>query len=129
MTIGQELTCGIDLIDMTEWNNALDVGGDLFIKDNFTESEQTTCAGDIQRLAARFAVKEAVVKAMGTGFSDGISAKDIEIVTTQSGKPELQLYGDAQNHAEKTGIVKWSISLSHEKLFVVAMAIAVRMTR
>lgn len=122
----QRFACGIDLIDMTDWRNALELGGELFISDNFTESEQKTCAGDVQRLAARFAAKEAVVKAMGTGFTEGIGAKDIEIVTKRSGQPAIQLHGDARNHAELEGITEWSISLSHEKRFATAIAIATR---
>lgn len=75
------------------------------------------------RLAARFAVKRAASKALGTGWS-GISFKEIEVVKQKSGEPALTLHGRAKTIAEKNGLTNWQVSLSHEKEFATAVVLA-----
>ncbi|MCL2804595.1 MAG: holo-ACP synthase [Treponema sp.] len=75
-----------------------------------------------QALAARFAAKEAFGKALGTGLAQ-ISLKDIMIYNDDNGKPELKLFGSAQEAFEKSGAAKAHVSLSHEKENAIAMII------
>jgi len=75
-----------------------------------------------QTLAARFAAKEAFGKALGTGLSQ-IALKDISIYNNDKGKPEIKLYGTAQEAFEKSGAAKAHISLSHERENAIAMII------
>lgn len=74
-------------------------------------------------LAKRFAAKEAVAKALGTGISKGVSFQDIEISNNQHGQPQLTLHGDTQALAEKLGVTKFFISLSDEKKYAIAYVI------
>ncbi len=76
-----------------------------------------------QRLAVRFAAKEAVMKALGVGIGE-VGLKDIEVVRLGSGAPSLKLSGRAQKMARQKGIEKWHISLSHTKSSAIAIAIA-----
>ena len=99
--------------------------GRRFLARIFTPQEQAYCQGRIPSLAGRFAVKEAVAKALGTGIGD-MSWVEIEIVSDKAGRPELVLHGAAKQIAEELGLTDWSISLSHTENhaigFVVAMA-------
>ena len=97
--------------------------GESFITRIFTSAEQTECGTNFQSLAARFAGKEAVSKALGTGIGD-VGWKDIEILRAESGAPILKLHGYAQQLANQIGLVTWSISLSHTREHAVAMVVA-----
>jgi holo-[acyl-carrier protein] synthase len=77
-----------------------------------------------QHLAARFACKEAVMKALGTGLTSGITWRDIEIVTLPSGKPVIKLHGAAAKIAVARSLSQWEITLSHTKEVAAAVAIA-----
>ncbi|SIS91699.1 holo-ACP synthase [Neptunomonas antarctica] len=74
--------------------------------------------------AKRFAAKEAVVKALGTGIGRGVSWQHIEVVNNSMGKPEVRLSAGAEEHAQRQGIIKIHISYSDEQDYVVAFAIA-----
>jgi holo-[acyl-carrier protein] synthase len=74
--------------------------------------------------AKRFAAKEAVVKALGTGIGRGVSWQHIEVVNNAMGKPEIKLSAGAEGHAQQQGIIKIHISYSDEQDYVVAFAIA-----
>lgn len=86
--------------------------GARFANRIFTTQEQAHCHGRIPSLAARFAIKEAVAKALGTGIGD-IRWLDIEVVSDERGKPHLHLHEQAQLLAAEQGIHHWSISLTH----------------
>lgn len=77
-------------------------------------------------IAGRFAAKEAVLKCLGTGMKDGISLKDIEIINSKSGKPNVYLFGEVKSICESVGINKWHITISHSENFTIAFAIAER---
>ena len=79
--------------------------------------------GRTPALAARFAVKEAVAKALGTGIGK-VSWKDIEVRLDDNRKPDLFLHGEAKSVADDLGIVTWSISISHTHFHAVAIAVA-----
>ena len=77
-----------------------------------------------ESLAARWAVKDAVMKALGTGWNDGVMWTDIETRTAPSGKPELIVTGGAKKIADKLEIVEWHVSITHCKTLAIAFVIA-----
>jgi len=98
--------------------------GERFLNRFFTPGERQDCGDKPYRLAARFAAKEAVAKALGTGIGD-IRWVDIEIRTTaERRRPQLALHGRAKKLAEDMGLSEWDISLSHSDSLAVAIAVA-----
>lgn len=94
----------------------------------FTERELAYCRGKrraSEHLAARFAAKEAVLKALGTGWRQGIAWTDVEVVREPSGRPTVRLSGEAARIAQQLGIDSWLISLSHTDTHAMASAIAI----
>lgn len=94
----------------------------------FTRRELAYCAGRrrrVEHLAARFAGKEAVLKALGTGLGQRMQWTDVEIVNELSGRPSVELYGAVAAWAEQQGVQSMDVSLSHTRQFVVAHAVAV----
>jgi len=94
-----------------------------FLQRVFTEQELVDCGDHDHKLAGRFAVKEAVAKALGTGIGL-ISWKEIEIISNESGEPQLFLHDKAQQQAEKLGLTQWSVSISHTGEHAVGLAVA-----
>lgn len=98
--------------------------GDRFLKRFFTAGERADCADVPNRLAARFAAKEAVGKALGTGIGD-VSWLEIEIRTDNSRRrPRLRLHGNAETVAAELGLTEWDISLTHSDSLAMALAVA-----
>ena len=117
------LAVGVDIIEVTRIQRSIDRHGGRFLDRIFTAQEQAYCVGRVERLAARFAVKEAVGKALGTGIGD-ISWKDIEVVNDERGRPELVLHNSAALLAEELALRQWSISMSHSDAYAVGLAVA-----
>ena len=93
----------------------------------FTEEERAYCnktARPAQHFAARFAAREAVLKALGTGFSQGIGLADVSVVNNEAGRPEAVLAGRAREVAAEQGIVEVALSLSYTHDIAVANAVA-----
>jgi holo-[acyl-carrier protein] synthase len=93
----------------------------------FTELENSYCSGRKnfeQHYAGRWAAKEAVMKALGTGWISGLTWTDIEVVNQSGGKPSIQLHDGAANIAKKLGIQEIQISITHCADYAVAFAIA-----
>ncbi len=100
-----------------------------FLNKIYTEEEQEYLSKrnfNPQTAAGIFAAKEAVSKALGTGIS-GFNITDIEVITNEFGKPEVFLHNDALEIAKERGIDKINISISHEKEYAIAFAIAERL--
>jgi holo-[acyl-carrier protein] synthase len=118
------LRVGVDLMDVERIARSLDRYGDRFYRRLFTENERRQCGTRPERLAARFAAKEAVAKALGTGIGD-VCWTEIEVDGDDRGRPILRLHGHAAQVAESLGLTAWEISLSHTTdqaiAFVVAM--------
>ena len=114
---------GVDIIEIYRVQSVLDRYGQRFLKRIFTNSEITYCRGRAPNLAARFAAKEATMKALGTG-ARGVGWKDIEVTRHSSGAPGIQLYGRAKDRALLLNIEEISISLSHSREYAVAFVIA-----
>ena len=94
----------------------------------FTEGEQEYCRSRrrcYEHMAARFAAKEAVRKCLGTGLAQQVRWRDVEIVRTESGKPRVELSGEAAAHARRIGITSVEISLSHTASLALAQAVAI----
>jgi holo-[acyl-carrier protein] synthase len=115
---------GIDVIEISRIAAAIQKEG--FLKKVYTEQERKYCQNRgrhaVASYAARFAAKEAVSKAFGTGFYPG-EAKDIEIVNAANGCPEVILAGDFLQLAKKAGVAKIHISLTHTKEYAAANAV------
>ncbi len=113
---------GIDIIEIARIQRAIDRWGESFLRRVYTEPELRLYQRKPSSLAARFAGKEAVMKALGTGIK-GIGWKEIEILSEPAGQPVVQLYGKAQNKADDMGLVKLAISLSDSKEYAIASVI------
>jgi len=121
------LAVGVDQIEVARVKQSLGRFGQRFLRRVFTEREQRYCNGRAQSLAARFAGKEAVAKALGDGIGD-VGWQEIEIVNEENGRPVLLLHGAAREAAHKQGLDAWAISLSHTETHAIAMVVAMRTT-
>lgn len=125
------LSHGIDLVEIARIARMLADHPERFAEKCFTAAERAYCDRSTRRraehYAARFAAKEAVLKALGTGWRDGIAWTDIEIVRADSGAPSIALSGEAARIAGSLGVARWSLSMSHaggDGGYAVASAIA-----
>jgi holo-[acyl-carrier protein] synthase len=116
------LCTGVDLIEIERVQQTLDRHRQAFLKRCFTAQEQRDCNGRIESLAARFAAKEAVAKALGTGIGP-VSFLEIEVRRGAKGQPQLYLSGQAATRAQTLGIQQWSLSLSHSRGLAVAFVV------
>ena len=98
-----ELVNGVDIIEIPRIKSVADRYGERFLRRIYTEREVAYCRGRAPQLASRFAAKEAVMKALGTGIR-GVRWRDIEIARKPGGPPTVVLHGTAANHWDKTGI-------------------------
>lgn len=114
---------GVDIIETIRIKRAIDRWGERFLHRIYTESELRLCRQRPSALAVRFAGKEAVMKALGTGIR-GISWREIEILAEPSGKPTVRLYGKAQAKADGLGLDTLAISLSDSKEYAVAFVVS-----
>ncbi|MFP3854051.1 MAG: holo-ACP synthase [Anaerolineales bacterium] len=117
------LRSGVDIIEVERIDRAIVRHGQRFFDRFFTAQELIDCGGRTPALAARFAAKEAVAKALGTGIGD-VRWKDIEVVNGERREPILHLHEAAEEIAEELGLAVWSISLSHTHEHAVAVAVA-----
>jgi len=113
---------GVDIIEIARIQRAIRRWGESFLQRVYTEPELKLCYKKPSRLAGRFAGKEAVMKALGTGV-EGISWREIEILAEPSGKPLVRLYGKAQAQADGLGLDKLAISLSDSKEHAIAFVV------
>jgi holo-[acyl-carrier protein] synthase len=113
----------VDIVEIARVRAAVQRHGDGFRRRVYTDLEWQQCGRSYPSLAGRFAAKEAVMKALGVG---GMAFRDIEIVRTPSGKPEVRLSGRMLRRAERLGVTRMSVSISHSRDNAVAMALAER---
>jgi len=112
---------GIDIIEIARIEKAIARWGDTFLHRIYTKPELKRYYKKPSSLAARFAGKEAVIKALGKQARASIW-KEIEIVSDSEGKPLVHLYGRAQSQASRLGLSSFAISLSHSKEYAIACA-------
>jgi holo-[acyl-carrier protein] synthase len=121
------LGLGIDLVEVGRIRDLLTKHGERFKERTFTAGEIAycdSCTDPAMHYAARFAAKEAVAKAIGTGlWAQGVDWKDIEVMREASGKPKLFLHGGAKVHADQQGVTSLLISLTHTKDLAMAQVI------
>ena len=118
---------GVDIVEISRISELIEAHGDRFLTRCFTDGERkyadTGQKRRAERYAARFAAKEAVLKVIGTGWRDGISWRDIDIIREPSGQPKLEISGRCAEIAKKLGIVSWNVSLSHTDKIAIASVI------
>jgi holo-[acyl-carrier protein] synthase len=118
-----KLATGIDIIEIDRVQTVIARYGGHYLERVFTAAERELCGTRIESLAVRFAAKEAVSKALGSGIGE-VTFQDIEILQDQQGAPVLNLYGKGTLKANLLGLTTWSLSLSHSGNLAIAMATA-----
>lgn len=116
---------GTDIVEVERIRRL--VRSEAFLRKVFTEGERRYCDGKADpalSYAARFAAKEAVAKALGTGFGEHCALLDVEVVLSESGVPGVALSGAAAGRAHVMGIADWLLSLSHTDGMAIATALA-----
>jgi holo-[acyl-carrier protein] synthase len=118
-----DMDVGVDIVEIARVQRAVGRHEAGMRRRVYTELEWTQCSKSIASLAGRFAAKEAVMKSLGVG---GMAFRDIEIVRSRSGKPEVQLTGRMERRATSLGVTAITVSISHSRDNAVAVAIAER---
>ena len=119
---------GIDLVEVSRIAKALSRWGDRFESRIFTEKEMNYCNSKkdrSQRLACRFAAKEALLKALGTGWRYGINWKEIEVTNDELGKPSILLSGRTEEFSQQIGVKNIFLSITSTENYGAAQVILV----
>lgn len=117
---------GTDIAEVSRIRHSIEQFGDRFLRRVYTERERAYAhskANCFERFAARFAAKEAAMKALGTGWSGGVHWTDLEVVNEGSGRPVLHVHGAAKSVAEQLGATVVSLSLTHTADVALAVVI------
>jgi holo-[acyl-carrier protein] synthase len=114
---------GVDLIEIPRIAGVLERYPERFLAKVYTQGERAYSRGRAPQLASRFAAKEAVMKALGTGVR-GVPWKDIEVTRRPGHAPEITLHGSALARAAKMGIYRMALSLSHSREMAIASVVA-----
>jgi len=118
---------GIDLVDCPRIEEMIQRHGERFVNRVFTANEQAYAEANknsIEKLAGRFAAKEAILKLIGTGWRGKIAWTDIEVINNPMGQPEITLSGEVEKLADKLRIKHISVSITHTANFAIASAVA-----
>ena len=118
---------GLDIIEISRIKKSLEKYSPRFENKLFTDKEIDYCQSQAdpgKHFAARFAVKEAVSKSLGTGITREVGFKDIEVVNQVSGKPIVKMTGRGKRLFEKLNLKSIHISISHDRNYAIAQAIA-----
>jgi len=118
---------GIDLVDFGRIEQMVERHGRRFLSRVFTPAEQAYAEANrngMEKLAGRFAAKEAVLKLLGTGWRGKIAWTDIEVVNSESGQPQVRLTGQVKKIADELGIGHITVSITHTANFAIASAVA-----
>jgi holo-[acyl-carrier protein] synthase len=117
---------GIDIVEIARIRSIMEKLKDRFIPRVFTAAEQQFCSAHrdpAPHFAARFAAKEALFKALGTGWAKGVTWLDVEVLRERPGAPVMTLYGEAKRLSEQIGASKTHVTLSHSDQWAIAMVI------
>jgi len=117
---------GVDLCEVRRIKAAMERYGDRFTQRVYTEGEIAYCnrkANRYERYAARFAAKEAAMKAIGTGMRGGVRWRDFEVTNLRSGRPTMAFHGKAAEYAKRLGVANVSLSMTHTAEQAMAMVI------
>ncbi|MGA3107178.1 MAG: holo-ACP synthase [Terriglobales bacterium] len=110
------LGTGVDIAEVPRIRESIERFGDRFLRRVFTEGEVRYCEHKVTRyesFAARFAAKEAGMKALGTGWSHGVRWRDIEVVRPKGQRPTIQFHGEAAAIAARLGTKNIALSITH----------------
>ena len=124
-TQGVNVAVGVDIIEVDRVRKVYEHHGERFLQRVFTEMEIRQCRGKVTRLAGRFAVKEAISKALGTGLH-GVAWREMEVVQLRSGRPTVRLHGNAKKRAELLGLTAFDVSIADLQAFSIAIAVAIQ---
>ena len=119
-----KLATGVDLIEISRIEEVIARHGKHFLERIYTPAELDYCGKRAESLSGRFAAKEAVAKALGSGIGD-VSWKEIEVLGDEQNAPTLTLHGAAKQKAEDLGLKIWSVSISHSQSHSVAFVVAI----
>lgn len=117
---------GIDIAEVRRIRDSIERFGSRFLERIFTDAERRYCdskANRIERYAARFAAKEAAMKALGTGWNHGVRWRDCEVIRMPGGRPTMLFHGKAGDFAAKLGVKNAALSLSHTEEQAIAQVI------
>ena len=120
------LGIGLDVVAPERIARSLATGDGKFEEHVFTPAEQAACQARADRahaLAARFAAKEACLKALGTGWGQGVSFQQVEVIEGDGGRPELRLWGAAAERGRAMGVRHVHVSLAHDVAVVAAVVV------
>ncbi|MBW8035375.1 MAG: holo-[acyl-carrier-protein] synthase [Planctomycetes bacterium] len=120
---------GIDLVDFPRIDSLIERHGERFLDRVFTQREQNDAAAvknTTEKLAGRFAAKEAVLKLLGTGWRGKIAWTDIEVINNHLGQPVVEIAGEVKNIAQQSGIEQITLSITHTANFAIASVVALR---
>ncbi len=118
-----KIATGVDIIEIERMREAIQRHGERLLQRIFTPGELADTKSHPASLAARFAAKEAVAKALGTGIGP-VGWRDIEVLHGPAKQPILRLHGAAARLAAEQGLTQWAISLSHSQTEAIAMIVA-----
>lgn len=125
---GSAVAHGVDLVDIDRFAKLFRADGAAHLGRYFTSGE-LTCVGEglrkEERLAGRYAIKEAVLKAMGTGWGDAIGFRDVEVVNSNLGAPSIVLHRRLAEMAHERGITGWLVSSTHAGAYAIGSVIGV----
>jgi holo-[acyl-carrier protein] synthase len=119
----QDISVGVDIIEISRIAASVERFGDRFLQRIYTANEIAYCRGRAPQLAARFAAKEAVMKALGTG-TRGVGWQEVEVTRKRTGEPGIELHGRAIERAKKLGIDRLALSISHSRDYAVASVVS-----
>jgi holo-[acyl-carrier protein] synthase len=117
-----EMAVGVDVILISRVQKVLERHPRRFLERVFTPEEVAFCRGRTPELAARFAAKEAIMKALGTG-ARGLAWREIEVLPNRRGKPLVYLHGQARRRGEKIGVRGLDVSLTHDSDLAIAVVV------
>jgi holo-[acyl-carrier protein] synthase len=122
---GVNVAVGIDIIEVERVRKVFEKHGERFLRRVFTENEISQSRGKVTRLAGRFAAKEAISKALGTGLH-GVKWREMEVVQLRSGRPTVRLHGFAKLRAQQLGLSAFDISIADLAQTSIAIAVAIQ---
>jgi holo-[acyl-carrier protein] synthase len=119
-----KLATGVDLIEIARIEEVIARHGKHYLERVYTPAELEYCGKRAESLAGRFAAKEAVAKALGSGIG-AVTWKEIEVLGDEQNAPTLTLHGMAEQKAKELGLAIWSVSISHSQSHSVAFVVAI----
>jgi holo-[acyl-carrier protein] synthase len=120
---------GVDLCEVDRIEAAIDRHGERFLNRIYTPAERSYCESKpnrMERFAGRFAAKEAAMKAIGTGWSRGVAWRDFEVSRLPSGQPVIVFHGAAQAIADRGGVTRALVSITHTRSLAMAEVVLER---